>query len=211
MRVQTCLIPLLLAVLLPGAAHAAPADDSFAGVTDEVNSKLVKIFGAGGYRGVPSYGTGILISADGYILTVASQMLETEDLRIHLPTGERYYAQIVAAEPELDLALLKIKEKVEGLKYFNIIEQAALPLVEPGTGVLAFSNTFNIATRAEPMSVQRGVIAAYSKLRGRRGIFECLTMARSTSSMPSPTIPAPAAEPSPPGMASSSWESSARN
>ena len=41
-----------------------------------------------------------------------------------------------------------------------------------GPRALAFGNQFNIATRAEPMSVQRGVIAAYSKLRGRRGIFE---------------------------------------
>ena len=43
---------------------------------------------------------------------------------------------------------------------------------EPGTGILAFSNQFQIATRDEPMSVQRGVIAAYSKLYGRIGIFE---------------------------------------
>ena len=38
--------------------------------------------------------------------------------------------------------------------------------------MLAFSNQFQIATRDEPMSVQRGVIAAYAELRGRRGIFE---------------------------------------
>src|SRR5262249_30191593 len=36
----------------------------------------------------------------------------------------------------------------------------------------AFSNQFQIATRDEPVSVQRGVIAAYSKLQGRRGIFD---------------------------------------
>jgi serine protease Do len=46
------------------------------------------------------------------------------------------------------------------------------PLVEPGTGVLAFSNQFQIATRDEPMSVQRGVVASYSRLYGRIGIFE---------------------------------------
>src|SRR5262249_37944125 len=115
---------------------SARADDSFARAAEEVNNKLVKIFGAGGYRGIPAYGTGVLVSAAGHVLTVASQMLETQDLRVHLPGGERYHAQIVATEPELDLALLKIKEKVEGLKYFNVIEEAATPLVEPGTGVL---------------------------------------------------------------------------
>jgi serine protease Do len=163
---------MILVLVVLGTNGAARADESFAGVTDEVNSRLVKVFGAGGYRGVPSYGTGIIVAPDGHILTVASQMLESEDLRLHLPNGDRYHARIVAAEPELDLALLKIKEKVDGLKYFNIAEEIAKPMPEPGTGVLAFSNTFNIASRAEPMSVQQGVIAARSKLRGRRGVFE---------------------------------------
>jgi serine protease Do len=160
----------LAALLLAGGA--ARADQSYADVVDEVNGKLVKVFGAGGFRGVPAYGTGILVSADGYILTVASQMLETQDLRVHLPNGERFQAQIVAAEPELDLALIRIKEKVTGLKHYDIEAEAAKPVAEPGTGVLAFSNQFSIATRGEPMSAQRGVVAAYSKLRGRRGIFE---------------------------------------
>lgn len=148
------------------------ADDSFAQVAEEVNARLVKIFGAGGFRGVPAYGTGVLVSPQGHILTVASQMLETQDLRIHLPTGERFHAQLVAAEPELDLALLKIREKVENLKHYDIVTEAAKPLVEPGTGILGFSNQFNIAERSEPVSVQRGVVAAISRLRGRRGIFE---------------------------------------
>src|SRR5262249_35212802 len=46
------------------------------------------------------------------------------------------------------------------------------PLAEPGTRVLGCSNLFEIATRDEPLSVQQGVIAAYSKLYGRKGIFE---------------------------------------
>jgi serine protease Do len=165
--------PLLAVALLFVLGAAARAEESFADVAEKVNSKLVKIFGAGGFLGVPSYGTGVLVSGDGHILTVATQMLETRDLRIHLANGDRYHAKIVAVEPELDLALLKIEEQgVKTPNYFDIGAEAAKPLAEPGTGVLAVSNQFNIATRAEPMSVQRGVIAAYSKLRGRRGIFQ---------------------------------------
>jgi S1-C subfamily serine protease len=165
--------PLLAVVLLLAAGAAARAEESFADVAEKVNNKLVKIFGAGGFRGVPGYGTGILVSGDGHILTVTSQMLDTRDLRIHLANGDRYHAKIVAAEPGLDLTLLKIEEKdVKTPDYFDIAAEAAKPVAEPGTGVLAFSNQFNIATRAEPVSVQRGVVAAVSKLRGRRGIFE---------------------------------------
>jgi serine protease Do len=158
------------------AGPAARADESMARVAEKVNPRLVKIFGTGGIRGLVSYGTGVLVSADGYILTVNTPMLDTNELRVHLADGTRYHARLVAAEPELDVALLKVgdnKEKLdEPLEYFDVFETAARPVAEPGTGVLAFSNQFQIATRDEPMSIQRGVVAAYARLYGRIGIFE---------------------------------------
>jgi S1-C subfamily serine protease len=172
MNISRYTAPLTLALLL---ASTAMAEESFAKVSDKVNPKLVKLFGAGGVKGLPSYGSGILISADGYILTVNSHILDTRDLRVHLYDGTRYHARLVAVEPELDVALVKIgddKVKVEGQEYFDVVEAAKRTPVEPGTGVLAFSNQFQIATRDEPMSVQRGVIASYSRLYGRIGIFE---------------------------------------
>jgi len=82
---------------------------------------------------------------------------------------------VAAIEPELDVALVKVDKKDLDLKedeYFDVAEAAKGPVAEAGTGVLAFSNQFHIATRDEPMSVQRGTIAAYGKLYGRIGIFE---------------------------------------
>jgi serine protease Do len=38
--------------------------------------------------------------------------------------------------------------------------------------VLAYSNQFEIAMRDEPMTVQRGLVSAYTKMHGRRGIFD---------------------------------------
>src|SRR5262249_31635063 len=96
----------------------------------------------------------------------------TADLRVHLYDGRVFHlAKVVYKEPELDVALLKI-DGVSKLPYFDIAKAAAAPLAESGDWVLAFSNQFNIATRDEPMSVQRGVIEAYATLHGRRGIFE---------------------------------------
>src|SRR5262249_17233439 len=162
------------AVLLFVSAAPARADKSFADVAEKVNEKVVKLFGAGGIRGLPSYGTGVLISADGYILTVSNHILDTQELRVHLSDGRRYIAKMVAAEPELDVALVKIdagKERLE-LPYFDVFEAAKKPPAETGTGILAFSNQFQIATRGEPMSVQRGVVAGYCKLEAKRGVFE---------------------------------------
>lgn len=171
------LVPLLFAVAILGPfAGPGRSDESFAQVVDQVNQKLVKLYGSGGFKGLASYGTGVLVSADGYVLTVNSHILDTRDLRIHTADGTRYNGRVVAREPELDIALVKIEagasRKVEFEHYFDVAEAAKRPTATPGTHILAFSNQFQIATRDEPMSVMRGVIAAYSKLFGRVGIFE---------------------------------------
>ena len=170
-------ITLFIAIGLCTPLHAA---DPIPDVSTAVNEKLVKLFGAGGFRGVVNYGTGILVSPDGHILTVASQMLETSELVVHLSDGRKMRAVVLAAEPELDAALCKIvvegKKPTEptdlNLPFYDFAAAAKKPPARPGDWVLAFSNTFEIAMRDEPMSVQRGVIAANAKLAGRRGIFD---------------------------------------
>jgi serine protease Do len=166
---------LLVAVgLVLAAGPAARADEASADrVAYAVNKKLVKLFGSGGFKGLEAYGTGLLVSPQGHILTVASHLLDTSDLRIHLSDGRRFQAKVVVIEPVLDAALLKIdEEKLDDLPYFDIPAAAQRPLAQAGDWVLAFSNQFEIATRDEPMSVQHGVIAAYARLHGRRGVFE---------------------------------------
>jgi len=163
--------------LLAGPLLAA---DPFHEVAEKTNKKLVKIFGAGGFSRLNNFGTGIIVSREGHILTVASQLLDTPDLVVHLYDGQRLRAQVLVIEPELDAALLKIR--VEGkrpdepsgleLDYFDIEEAARRPRAQVGDWVLALSNTFEIALRDEPLSLQRGVIMAYTKMAGRRGVFE---------------------------------------
>lgn len=159
----------LLAVATPTRAQKSVAD-----VAQQVNKKLVKIFGAGGIRGLPHYGTGIVVSADGYVLTANNHILDTADLRVHLYDGTRMSAKVVCIEPELDVALLKIGTEKDALDlpFYNVVEAAKAPLADAGTGILGFSNCFEIATRDEPMSVTQGRVAAFAKLHGRIGIFE---------------------------------------
>ncbi len=157
------------------AVAAAPsrADTSFAEVADQANTKMVKLFGSGGFKGLVAYGTGLVVSPDGYILTVASPMLDTADLRCHLYDGRRYHCKIVTLEPELDIALVKIetKEKLD-LPFWDLVAESKKPMAKTGKGVLAFCNQFEIATRDEPVSIQRGLVTAVTKLKGRRGIHE---------------------------------------
>ena len=100
-------------------------------VVQKVNPKMVKIYGSGGFKGLPAYGTGVLVSPNGYVLTVANHLMETTDLRVHLYDGTRLPAKLVAMEPELDIALLKIgtdKSKIDDLPFYDIVAAAKTPL-----------------------------------------------------------------------------------
>ena len=165
------------AVVTPSVSSAA---DPFADVVEKANRKLVKVFGAGGFQRLNNFGTGIVISKEGHILTVASQLLDTADLVVHLYDGQRLKAQVVVTEPLLDIALIKVK--VEGKKideptgldldFFDYDAAVKRGPAAPGDWVIGLSNTFEIALRDELLSVQRGVVSAYTKMAGRRGIFE---------------------------------------
>src|SRR6478672_9484802 len=166
-----------LSIALLVAAPAARAQDPYVQVATAANEKLVKLFGAGGYRGAESFGTGILVSPKGHILTAAAPFLDGRDLRLHLPDGRKYAFKVKVIEPEFDAAVLEIvqpKKEVLPLElpYFDVQAAAQNLKVEPGTWVMAISNMYKVAERDEMMSVQRAMVTAIGKLSARRGQFE---------------------------------------
>jgi serine protease Do len=146
---------------------ASAANASFAGVIEQVEPKIVKIYGAGGFRGMEPYQSGLLISAEGHVLTVWSYVLDTDYITATLNDGRKFDAKLLAADPRLELAVLKIE--AGGLPHFDLAQSSAAPV---GTRVLAFSNLFGVATGDEPASVLHGWIAARSRLEARRGAYE---------------------------------------
>jgi serine protease Do len=154
---------LLLLVSLTGAAQAAGLRDTIA----QTEPKIAKIYGAGGFQGLEAYQSGLLISAEGHILTVWSYVLDTDEISVTLFDGRRFKAQLLGADPRLELAVLKID--AAGLSHFEL---AAAVSAEPGTRVLAFSNLFGIATGDEQASVLHGIVASKTRLEARRGVFE---------------------------------------
>src|SRR5262245_30194009 len=87
----------------------AAAQDRYEAITTQVNQRMVKVFGSGGFRGVVAYGTGLVISPDGFVLTAAGSLLDTQELRVHLSDGRRCQAKVVVVEPALDAALIKVE------------------------------------------------------------------------------------------------------
>ncbi len=159
-------LSIVLAMLL-STASISSAQDSFKPVVDSVQPKMVKINGSGGFRGLESYQSGLLISAEGHILTVWSYVLDSDVITVTLNNGQRHEATLLGYDPRIEIAILKIDG--DELPNFNVDESVEARI---GSTVLAFSNLFGIATGSESTSVLHGIIAAKTKLTARSGAME---------------------------------------
>lgn len=157
-----------LGLLLPvgAGAKSAAKGSPVAGTIEAVQPKIVKIHGAGGFRGLEAYQSGIVISADGFLLTVSSTVLDTDHVNATLNDGRRFEARLLGVDPRLGIAVMKIE--ASDLPNFELSRAQD---VEEGARVLAFSNMFNVATGNEPASVQHGVVSSKTRMDSRQGTY----------------------------------------
>jgi S1-C subfamily serine protease len=160
-NLQSLCLWLAIAISLSAGAPAS------ADVYSDVQPKIVKIYGAGGFRGMAAYQSGMLISADGHILTVFSHVLDTDYITVVLADGRKFEAKLLGADPRMEIAVLKIA--AADLPHFDLSKAV---LGRAAENVLAFSNLFNVAIGDEPASVQHGVISVLTKLEARQGVYE---------------------------------------
>ncbi len=161
------LFPLTILGFLFFAILSTPAAAAIDEAIEQVQPKMVKIYGAGGFHGLEAYQSGILISSEGHILTALSHVLDTDYLTAVLADGRKFEAKLLGADPRLEVAVLKID--AAGLPYFDLGKAVKL---DAGALVLAFSNCFGVAQGNEPATVQKGTIAVVTRLEARRGAFE---------------------------------------
>ncbi len=163
-----CLI-LVICILcdcrIAAVAHAQTGIPS--SLVSYLQKRVVKINGSGGMQGLESYQTGILISAEGHVLTVWSYVLDSDRIKATLNDGRGYSAKILNYDPRSEIAVLKINES--DLPYFDL-NKSKIP--EAGTPIVVGTNLFGIATGDEPVTVMRGVVQTLAPLRARRGQFE---------------------------------------
>lgn len=162
--------PRMSGVLVLAAAMAcgAAADSASPQRTAAAAARnVVKVYGAGGIRGLEAYQSGIVISPDGRILTVMSTVLDGDTVSCVFDDGRRREATVVGIDPRRELAVLQVEEK--DLPAF---EFASRPRARAGTRVMAISNLFGVAAGDERVSVQRGVVSAVVPLEARRGAAE---------------------------------------
>jgi serine protease Do len=101
-------------------------------------------------------GSGFIISADGYILTNNHMVGEAEKVEIELADGRKFTAEIKGADPESDVAVVKIDAK--DLPYLELANSDNL---EVGEWVLAIGNPFGLSH-----TVTAGIVSA----KGRNNV-----------------------------------------
>ena len=147
-------------------AETATAEDPLGKWARDAQKRVVKIYGAGGLKGLEAYQSGFMVSPQGHIATAWSYVLDVEPV-VLLDDGRRFESKIVGFEPSLELAVLKIE--ATDSPFFEIEEKSSVSWGDP---IIAVSNLFNIATGNEPASVMQGTIASITDLNARRGIFK---------------------------------------
>ena len=163
----------------PGAAPAAaptvpgpppPEPGSPQATIAAAARRVVKIYGAGGLRGLEAYQSGILVAPEGVILTAASTVLDSAEIDVVLDDGRRFEATLVGVDPWRELAVLTIE--AEDLPAFTLADAVEAEGVAIGTRVVALSNLFGVAVGDERVSAQRGLVSAVVPLEARRGAAE---------------------------------------
>ncbi len=111
-------------------------------------------------REISGWGSGVIISDDGYIITNNHVVENAESVDVTLNDKRTFIAKVVGRDPGSDIALLKIK--AENLPFIKYGDSDQLKL---GEWVLAVGNPFNLTS-----TVTAGIVSA--KGRGNLHINE---------------------------------------
>ena len=100
-----------------------------------------------------AYGSGVIITTDGYILTNNHVVQDAERITVTLNDRRELPARLVGHDPATDLAVIKID--AEGLTYLPFGNSDQVKVGEP---VLAIGNPFNLTS-----TVTSGIISAKAR------------------------------------------------
>jgi serine protease DegQ len=121
-------------------------------------------FGNGGGAAQPQVGlgSGVIVSADGYLLTNNHVVEGADEIEVQLTDGRQSRARLVGTDPETDLALLQIT-----LDKLPVIALGDMRVLQVGDVVLAIGNPFNVG-----QTVTSGIVSALGRNRLGLSTFE---------------------------------------
>ena len=102
------------------------------------------------------FGSGVIISKDGYIITNNHVIAGASEVSVTLNDGAEFMATVVGADPETDIALIKIEG--DGKKDFDYVPFGNSDDLQVGEWVLAVGNPFNLTS-----TVTAGIVSAKNR------------------------------------------------
>lgn len=107
-------------------------------------------------------GSGVIVSPEGYILTNNHVIEEAEEIEVQLSDGRTAFAQVIGADPDTDLAILKIN-----LPQLPVIVLGQSDQLAVGDVVLAIGNPFGVG-----QTVTSGIVSALGRSELGLNTFE---------------------------------------
>jgi Do/DeqQ family serine protease len=99
------------------------------------------------------FGSGVIISSDGYIITNNHVVENANEVSVSLNDNREFVAKVIGTDPQSDIALIKIEG--EDFPYLTFGNSDAL---EVGEWVLAVGNPFNLTS-----TVTAGIVSAKNR------------------------------------------------
>ena len=103
-------------------------------------------------------GSGVIVSKDGYILTNSHVVKDADEIKVTLSDDREFDADIIGVDTLSDVAVIKIKEKVDNLPVAYLGTSSTL---RPGDWVMAIGNPFNLSS-----TVTTGIVSALGRHTG---------------------------------------------
>ena len=157
----------------PAAPAGTPMPGSYSGAAKRASPAVVSIntstaarrgprsddpwfqffFGEQGNQPQAGLGSGVIISADGYILTNNHVVEGADDIDVVLNDSRHARAKVIGTDPETDLAILKID-----LDKLPVIVLGNSDALQVGDQVLAIGNPFGVG-----QTVTSGIVSALGR------------------------------------------------
>jgi len=104
-----------------------------------------------------SLGSGVIISADGYIVTNNHVVENADEIKVRCTNHEEYDAKVIGRDPKTDVALIKIEPK-DGLTFVSFGDSDTLRV---GDWVVAIGNPFGLEN-----TVTAGIVSGKGRSLG---------------------------------------------
>lgn len=119
-------------------------------------------FGDGRQDRVASLGSGVVATADGYVLTNNHVVQAADEISVALADGRQFDARLIGSDPESDIAVLKIEARD-----LPIITFGRSDSLKVGDVVLAIGNPFDVG-----QTVTMGIVSALGRTNLGINTFE---------------------------------------